>query len=58
MGISANDQEDLCQHVFVHLWKDDFRCLRLWQATSPFSAYLGRIIANIAVDFMRRSRRL
>jgi RNA polymerase sigma factor (sigma-70 family) len=45
--------EDLFQEVFVRLWEDDYRRLRLWSAEGDFASYLAPIVRNLALDRLR-----
>jgi len=54
-SLSPDEIEDLFQQVFVHLWEQDHRRLRQWQARGAgrFSSYLGVLTARLACDHRR-----
>jgi RNA polymerase sigma factor (sigma-70 family) len=52
-GISPERAEDLHQEVFLRLWDDDYRRLRLWRGEGVFASYLGPIVRNLALDRLR-----
>ena len=55
MELSRQEQEDLFQQVFVHLWEDDFRRLQMWDAgKGRLRSYLGVVTAHLAYDHLRR----
>jgi RNA polymerase sigma-70 factor (ECF subfamily) len=53
-SISATheDAEDAVQEGFLHAW----RALDRFRVDQPFSAWLGRIVANAALDLARRRK--
>jgi RNA polymerase sigma-70 factor (ECF subfamily) len=54
-SLSPDEIEDLFQQVFVHLWEQDHRRLRQWQARGAgrFSSYLAVLTARLACDYRR-----
>jgi RNA polymerase sigma factor (sigma-70 family) len=51
------DLDDLFQRVFVRLWSDDCQRLRAWRGDGPLAAYLARLVARLAMDECRVSKR-
>lgn len=49
--------DDLYQQVFVRLWEDGFRRLRLWRGEDDFAGYLAPIVRNLAAEHFRRAAR-
>ncbi len=45
--------EELHQEVFLRLWEDDYRRLRLWSGDGDFAYYLAPIVRNLAMDRLR-----
>ncbi|MES2459180.1 MAG: sigma-70 family RNA polymerase sigma factor [Armatimonadota bacterium] len=52
-GIVADDIEDVCQKVYVHLWDEDCRRLRAWRGEAPLSSFLGRVVGRLSLDHIR-----
>lgn len=54
MGIGSEDQGDIFQQVFLHLWEDDCRRLRQWHggASGKFTAYLRVIVTRLARNYL------
>ena len=50
--IEHEDAEDAVQDAFLHAW----RALSRFDAAFPFGAWLSRIVANAALDLVRRRR--
>ncbi len=50
--ISHEDAEDAVQHGFLHA----FRALDRFRSDQPFGAWLNRIVANAALDLVRRRK--
>ena len=57
LHVPPQDHEDLFQEVFLHLWEQDCRRLRLWQGRGKglFSSYLRAVIRRLICD-KRRAR--
>lgn len=53
MRLRRDAAEDLSQDVFVRLWEDDYRRLRIWRGEGAFASYLGPIVRRLALDFLR-----
>ena len=47
------DANDIYQRVFVRLWSNQMRALRMWTGTGSFLTYLRPIVRNIVVDELR-----
>lgn len=45
--------DDLYQEVFVRLMADGYRRLALWRGEGDFADYLGPIVRNVAVSWLR-----
>jgi RNA polymerase sigma-70 factor (ECF subfamily) len=54
VGLPEENADELFQDLFVHLWEDGFRRLRLWQGQDNFAAYLAPIVKNLAVSHVRK----
>lgn len=46
-------RDDLYQDVFVKLWEDDHRRLRLWSGEGSLASYLCPIVRHLAIDQLR-----
>ena len=55
-GIDKTCAEDLYQELFVRLFDDDYRRLRLWSGEGAFVSYLGPIVRHLAADHLRSRR--
>lgn len=53
LGLGPDTADDLFQSVFVHLFDDDCRRMRLWRGQGDFAAYLGPIVRNLALGHLR-----
>jgi RNA polymerase sigma-70 factor (ECF subfamily) len=53
--LSTEPAEEVYQNVFVHLWEDDYRRLRLWTGDGDFAAYLAPIVRHRAMDRIRQT---
>jgi len=51
--ISPDLRDDLYQDVFLRLWEDDYRRLRLWSGEGSLASYLGPIVRHLAIDRLR-----
>jgi len=49
-GLSRTETEDLFQAVFLKLFEDDMRRIRLWNREAKFTTYLYRIVVNLVKD--------
>lgn len=49
-GLSRFEAEDLFQTVFLKLFEDDMRRIRLWNREAKFTTYLFRIVVNLVKD--------
>lgn len=60
MPIHSEDRHDVCQQVFMRLWEQDCRRLRLWfeNGRGRLASYLGAIIRRTAYDWMRKYMRV
>jgi len=45
--------ENIYQDLFVRLWDDDYRRLRMWRGEGAFASYLGPVVRNLALDHLR-----
>ena len=53
------EAQEIYQDVFLRLWEDDYRRLRLWSGQGDFVSYLGPIVRHLALDMLRaQGRRL
>jgi DNA-directed RNA polymerase specialized sigma24 family protein len=53
--LSRQEQEDLFQQVFVHLWENNFRRLHKWDSQKGrLCSFLGVVAARLAADYIRR----
>src|SRR5579862_6339595 len=59
LPIPYQEQRDVCQHVFLSLWEQDCRRLRLWEAKGKgrLASYLSVIVRRTAYTWMRRHLR-
>tara|TARA_Y100000814_G_scaffold96605_1_gene66914 strand:+ start:414 stop:983 length:570 start_codon:yes stop_codon:yes gene_type:complete len=46
------DKEDLLQNIFLKLFKDDMRRIKMWNEKAKFSTYLYMIASNSALDYL------
>jgi RNA polymerase sigma factor (sigma-70 family) len=46
-------RDDLYQDVFLRLWEEDYRRLRLWSGEGSLASYLGPIVRHLAIDRLR-----
>ena len=53
LGVDPDTADDLFQAVFVHLFEDDCRRMRLWRGEGDFAVYLGPIVRNLALGHLR-----
>jgi RNA polymerase sigma factor (sigma-70 family) len=51
--ISQDLRDDLYQDVFLRLWEDDYRRLRLWSGEGSLASYLGPTVRHLAIDRLR-----
>jgi RNA polymerase sigma-70 factor (ECF subfamily) len=53
--VGGQDQDDIYQELYVRLWSQDLRRLRLWQSTGMrrFSYYLTTMVHNLVCDWYR-----
>ncbi len=49
-GLSRTETEDLFQAVFLKLFEDNMRRIRLWNREAKFTTYLYRIVVNLVKD--------
>jgi RNA polymerase sigma factor (sigma-70 family) len=52
-GLRGAEAEEIYQAVFVRLWEDDYRRLRLWSGHGDFASYLAPIVRHLALDALR-----
>jgi RNA polymerase sigma factor (sigma-70 family) len=52
-----DQREDLFQEVFVRLWEQDYRRIRMWSGDGDLASYLAPIVRHLALDRLRRSDR-
>jgi len=50
--LTADDRDDFCSEVFLHLLKDDFRILRHFRGQSSLATYLTVVARRIVVKAM------
>lgn len=58
-GTSSNrhDIEDICQTVFLNLFRDDCKILKRYDSTkAAFSTWLTIVTRNVAIDFLRKKK--
>ena len=46
------DKEDLLQNIFLKLFKDNMRRIKMWNEKAKFSTYLYMIASNCALDYL------
>ena len=46
------DKDDLLQNIFLKLFKDDMRRIKMWNKRAKFSTYLYMITTNCALDYL------
>jgi len=46
------DKEDLLQNIFLKLFKDNMRRIKMWNEKAKFSTYLYMITSNCALDYL------
>ncbi|MDF1525764.1 MAG: RNA polymerase sigma factor [bacterium] len=56
-GIPTDHQEDAYQYVFVKLFEDDCRRLRLWRGESALSSFLFVVVRNLGRDYREKEFR-
>jgi len=49
-----HQREELFQEVFVRLWEQDYRRIRMWSRAGDFASYLAPIVRHLALDRLRR----
>ena len=47
-----SDKEDLLQNIFLKLFKDNMRRIKMWNEKAKFSTYLYMIASNCALDYL------
>ncbi len=57
MNLTRDDADEVFQRFLIHIWEDDYRRLRTWSRKAPLSAFLGRMVRNLAGDFRREQQR-
>ena len=50
-GLNQPEISDLFQTVFLKLFEDDMRRIKLWKGDSEFSTYLYRMVINLVKDY-------
>jgi RNA polymerase sigma-70 factor (ECF subfamily) len=48
-----DQREELFQEVFVRLWEQDYRRIRMWSGEGDFASYLAPIVRHLALDRLR-----
>jgi len=56
-GLSHEDAEDLYQQLFLRLYEDDWRRLRLWRGDGELASYLVPIVRNLVHEHRRKEGR-
>ncbi len=51
-GLSGNEIDDLFQTVYLKLFEDDMRRIRIWNQKAKFTTYLYRIVINLVKDYL------
>ena len=51
--LESSDVTDIYQRVFLRLWSNQMRALRMWNGTGSFLTYLRPIVRNIVIDELR-----
>ncbi len=51
-GLSDVEMNDLFQTVYLKLFEDNARRIRMWNGESQFTTYLYRIVINIVKDYL------
>ncbi len=55
MDLGYQERDDLFQDVFLHLWKQNCRCLRQWQpGKGQLCSFLAVVVAHLVCDYKRR----
>ena len=49
------EREDLFQDIFVKLFSNDKKRIRMWQGKAKFSTYLYMVTVNSALDYLKSS---
>ena len=49
---NQSDKEDLLQNIFLKLFKDNMRRIKMWNQKAKFSTYLYMISSNAALDYL------
>ena len=50
--LDSKDKEDLLQGIFLKLFQDDMRRIKMWNRKAKFSTYLYRITTFCALDYI------
>jgi len=50
--LEENERKDLAQNIFLKLYKDDKRRIKMWNGKAKFSTYLYMISTNHALDYI------
>ncbi|MFQ6610442.1 MAG: RNA polymerase sigma factor [Fidelibacterota bacterium] len=51
-GLDIHEMADLFQNIYLKLFEDDMRRIKLWKGDSEFSTYLYRIVINLVKDYL------
>ncbi len=51
-GLDQHEIADLFQTIYLKLFEDDMRRMKLWKGDSEFSTYLYRIVLNLVKDYL------
>ncbi len=53
VGLPQERAEDVYQSVFLRLWENNYRALRLWECKGSLAAYVATIARHLAYDHLR-----
>lgn len=51
--LSEEEREDIFQNIFLKLFSNDKKRIKMWQRKSKFSTYLYMITMNTALDYLK-----
>lgn len=54
--LAHESAEEVYQDVFVRLWEDDYRRLRVWSGEGDLAAYLAPIVRHRALDYINAAK--
>jgi RNA polymerase sigma factor (sigma-70 family) len=56
LNLTSEDADEVFQRFLFNVWEDNFRRLRDWRGNTSLSAYIAKIVRNLAHDYRREHR--